>query len=45
MGEIIAVKIIGTDNPSDAETKALTFKVWKRLVWYSNNRPGDMPEL
>ena len=44
MKEIIAVKIDGKDNPSDAETKALAFKMWRRLVWYSNNLPGPMPE-
>ena len=43
--EIIVMKISERDNFSDPETKQLRIKVWNRLVWYSNNLPGPMPEL
>ena len=35
--EISPLKIEGTINPADAETKYLPFEVWRKLLEYSNN--------
>jgi hypothetical protein len=45
MQEIVALKISEADNFSDSETKNLKLKVWRRLLWYSNNLAGPMPEV
>ena len=35
--EVAPKKIDGEDNPADAETKYLTYAVWRRFVDYANN--------
>ena len=43
--EIIALKISERDNFADPEIKSTTIKVWRRHLWYTNNLPGEMPDL